>query len=69
MTPAAIIEMITAIANAAAELAKLAQTTQGQALIQEGIENRVLAKQWFEEAGAWIRAEWAKLKLLEEAPL
>jgi len=62
MTPTAVVAMITAIANAATELAKLAQTAQGQALIEEGIKNRALAKQWFADAGAWIRAEWAKLK-------
>jgi hypothetical protein len=61
-TVAAVVTMITAVASAAAEFAKLAQTEQGQALIEEGIKNRTLARQWIENAGKWLQEQWDKLK-------
>jgi len=54
MNPETILLTIKAVSEAVSEGCKLAQTPAGQALIMEGIKDRVAAKQFFEGAGKWI---------------
>ena len=54
MTPEAIVAAVTAIAEAAAEGFKFAQTSQGQALIEQAIRDRVALDKGIKDLGAYI---------------